>query len=98
VPNEGRVKFSGFNFSAVGSLRVASSSLFAKAGVFAWSAETSSIPGSIFPGVKNGQDLSIGLGASVDLSPAWSVRGEWERFKLDVANARLVTLGVAYRF
>lgn len=101
VANEGTVKFSGFDLSAVGSVRVRSSSVFAKVGVFAWSAEASSVPGVFIvglPGVKNGQDLSVGLGASLELSPAWSLRAEWDRFKLDVANTRLITIGAAYRF
>lgn len=98
TPISGALKIGGVNLAARASVRLASSWLFAKAGVLAWSAEASALPGIVSPGVKRGQDFSYGLGARLDLSRKWSVRAEWEHFKLDAAEARLVTLGAAYRF
>ncbi|MGH8660995.1 MAG: outer membrane beta-barrel protein [Burkholderiales bacterium] len=96
----GKVELWGFNFSAVGTLPVSPTfALFGKAGLFFWEAKASDITGGIpFSATDDGVDLSIGLGMSVNLTKNVSVRAEWERFMTDVADADLLSIGIAVRF
>jgi OOP family OmpA-OmpF porin len=95
----GRVETSGLNTSVVGTMPVSSSfSLFAKAGIFAWSAEARDITGGFpFSGSDNGGDLSFGLGGSFHLNRNLSLRAEWESFEAN-DNITMMSVGLAYRF
>ena len=96
----GSVKASGFNVAGVGILPLTEEfSLFAKLGLFAWEAKASDTTGGVpFSATADGADVSFGLGASYAFTRQFSVRAEWERFKLESADADLISVGVLYRF
>jgi OOP family OmpA-OmpF porin len=110
----GTVDIWGLNISAVGILPVSESfSVFGKVGVFAWEADAKDTTGGIpFSTSETGADFSFGLGMSYSFTKHWSVRFEWERFKVGggedaytgqsnstgSAHVDLLSLGVAYRF
>lgn len=96
----GTVEVWGFNFSAVGILPLNPSfALFGKAGLFFWEAKANDVTGGIpFSATDDGADLSIGLGLSYNITNNISVRAEWERFMMDVADADLLSVGIAVRF
>jgi len=96
----GTVKANGFNVSGVGILPLTEEfSLFAKLGLFAWEAKASDTTGGApFSASTDGADVSFGIGASYDFTRQFTVRAEWERFKLESADADLVSVGVLFRF
>jgi OmpA-OmpF porin, OOP family len=96
----GKVEAHGFNVSAVGLLPVSEEfALFAKLGLFAWEAKASDTTGGVpFSASTDGADVSFGIGASYDFTRQFSVRAEWERFKLENADADLLSVGVLFRF
>ena len=96
----GSVKANGLNMSAVGILPLTNEfSLFGKLGLFAWEAKASDTTGGVpFSATADGADVSFGIGASYDFTKQFSVRAEWELFKLENADASLVSVGVLFRF
>jgi OOP family OmpA-OmpF porin len=96
----GKVEASGFNISALGSFPMAPTfSVFGKIGLFIWEAEATDITGGVpFSQKNDGTDLSFGIGVSYDFARNLSVRGEWERFTLDEADADVLSIGFAYKF
>jgi uncharacterized repeat protein (TIGR01451 family) len=76
-------------------------SLYARTGLFAWSADidvdvVSGATGSV-SGDDSGVDLMYGLGLEWRLNPRWSLTGEWERYRLN-DWADVPSVGVKYRF
>jgi OOP family OmpA-OmpF porin len=96
----GSVDVSGLNFSAVGTLPLnAGFALFGKVGLFSWEAKAHDITAGVpFSGKVDGTDISVGLGASYNITKSISVRAEWDRFELDTANADLLSIGIVFRF
>ncbi len=71
-------------------------SLFGRAGVYFWDADVIVDGFSIdLPGDENPY---YGAGARVNVSPNFSLIGDWTRFELDSANADTISLGFQYRF
>ncbi len=96
----GRVQNGGLNISAVGVLPLGERlAFFGKAGIFLWSSEASDLTGGV-PTISeaDGSDLSLGLGASVALTPRASLRAEWERFEMSSSEVDLVSVGLAFSF
>lgn len=95
----GSVETSGLNISAVGTLPLGSGfALFGKAGFFAWESKAKDVTGGApFSGKEDGTDLSLGIGASYDLTKNFGIRAEWERFKA-VGDIDLWSVGIAYKF
>lgn len=95
----GRLETTGLNVALVGTVPVSPGfSLFAKGGIFAWSAEARDITaGRVFVGRDEGGDLSFGLGAAFYLNENLSLRAEWERFEAN-DSITLLSAGLAYRF
>ena len=96
----GRVENGGLNISAVGVLPLGERlALFGKAGIFLWSSEATDFTGGV-PTLSeaDGSDLSLGLGASVALTPRASLRAEWERFEMSSTDVELVSVGLAFSF
>ena len=96
----GNVEVSGFNVSAIGSFPINPQfSLFGKIGFFMWDAEASDRTGGVpFSAKTDGTDLSFGLGATYNFSRNLGVRAEWERLKVEDADADLLSIGLVYRF
>jgi len=96
----GKVEPSGLNFSAVGTLPLNPGfALFGKVGLFDWKAKASDVTaGAPFSAKASGSDISFGFGVSYDLAKNVSARVEWERFKMDVSDANLLSVGIASRF
>lgn len=96
----GRVENGGLNISAVGVLPLGERlALFGKAGIFLWSSEATDVTGGVLTiSEADGSDLSLGLGASVALTPRASLRAEWERFEMSSSDVDLVSVGLAFSF
>jgi len=95
----GSLDTTGANFSAVGTIPLSPSfSLFGKLGFFVWEQKardtTNGVP---FSGKDDGQDLSLGVGASLNLARNVSLRLEWERFEAG-DSIDFLSLGVMFRF
>lgn len=76
-------------------------SLFAKAGLFAWTAdvdikEVSS--GLSASRSTNGTNGMFGVGARFMPHPKWELRAEYERYQVSSDWADFFSLGAAYRF
>jgi OOP family OmpA-OmpF porin len=96
----GKVEVSGFNVAALGSYPITEQfSVFGKIGLFIWEAEASDTTGGVpFSAKEDGTDISFGVGVGYNFTRNLGVRLEWERFKLDEADADLISVGVAWRF
>ena len=71
-------------------------SLFGRAGVFFWDADVSVDGFSIdVPGDENPY---YGAGAKLNISPNFSLIGDWSRFELDDVDTDVISIGVQYRF
>jgi OOP family OmpA-OmpF porin len=95
----GTVKASGLNMSAVGTLPLGSNfALFGKAGLFIWESKANDVTGGVpFSGTEDGTDLSVGLGASFNLTKNLTLRAEWERYKA-VGDIDLLSVGIVFKF
>jgi hypothetical protein len=51
-----------------------------------------------FSAKTDGTDISFGLGVNYNFTRNLGVRAEWERFKLDDADADLISVGIVWRF
>jgi OOP family OmpA-OmpF porin len=98
--NGGKVETTGFNVAALGSYPVTEEfSVFGKIGLFIWEAEASDTTGGVpFSQKTDGTDISFGLGLNYQFTRNLGVRAEWERFKLDEADADLISVGIVWRF
>jgi OOP family OmpA-OmpF porin len=96
----GKVETTGFNVAALGSYPVTEEfSVFGKIGLFIWEAEASDTTGGVpFSEKTDGTDISFGLGLNNQFTRNLGVRAEWERFKLDEADADLISVGIVWRF
>jgi OOP family OmpA-OmpF porin len=96
----GKVEVTGFNVAALGSYPVTEQfSVFGKIGLFIWEAEASDVTGGVpFSEKDDGTDISFGLGVGYNFTRNLGVRAEWERFKLDDADADLLSIGIVWRF
>lgn len=96
----GKIEVTGFNIAALGSYPVNEQfSLFGKIGLLVWEAEASDTTGGVpFSAKTDGTDISFGLGVSYNFTRSLGVRAEWERFKLDDADADLLSIGIVWRF
>ncbi len=71
-------------------------SLIGRAGVFFWDADVSVDGFSI--DVPSDENPYYGLGARVDVSPNFSLIGDWSRFELDDVDTDVISIGFQYRF
>src|SRR3954468_6755804 len=96
----GKLKLSGLDLAALGLLPAREKLiLFAKAGIFFWRQQASdSTNGQGFSASTKGSNVSLGLGASFNVTQPLAIRIEAETFKLGDAEARLISAGLAYRF
>lgn len=96
----GKVEATGFNVAALGSYPVTEEfSVFGKIGLFIWEAEASDTTAGVpFSAKTDGTDISFGLGVNYQFTRNLGVRAEWERFKLDEADADLISVGMVWRF
>jgi OmpA-OmpF porin, OOP family len=97
---DGTVKPWGFNIAMLGAYSMTREfSLLGKLGALFWewrAEDTTS--GQPFATGERGADVSYGLGLAYSVSRRFSVRVEWERFKLDHADASLISLGAGWNF
>jgi hypothetical protein len=84
----------GLSVSALAFLPVGPVDLFARVGVFDWSANATT---SVAKFGDNGTDVTYGAGAQFRLGGI-SLRGEYERFELSGTNADLFSIGITYTF
>lgn len=96
----GTVETSGFNISAIGAFPINPQlSLFGKVGFFMWEADFSDRTNNVpFSATADGTDLSFGLGVNYNFTRNLGVRAEWERLKVEDADADLFSVGLVYRF
>jgi hypothetical protein len=96
----GKVEASGFNLSGMASFPASAAvSIFGKMGVFLWDLEASDTTGGLpFATSASGNDLSFGFGLDYRVNANWALRAEWESFKLEDESARLISIGIVYRF
>ena len=85
----------GLSVSAVGFLPLGPVDLFARVGVFDWSAHLSS--DSIGKFGDNGTDITYGAGAQFRIW-SMSLRGEYERFDLSGTDVDLFSVGFTWTF
>lgn len=96
----GKVQASGFNLSGVASFPASAEvSIFGKLGLFLWDLEATDTTGGLpFATSAGGSDLSFGFGLDYRVGANWALRAEWESFKLEDESARLISIGIVYRF
>jgi OmpA-OmpF porin, OOP family len=96
----GSVEVTGFNVAGIAAIPVTDAfSLFGKLGIYSWEAEAKdTTAGFPFSDTFDGNDLFFGAGISYSFTRNLSLRGEWERFKLDDVDADLLSVGFVYRF
>jgi len=96
----GKVEVTGFNVAALGSYPVTEQfSVFGKIGLFLWEAKASDTTGGApFSAKTDGTDVSFGVGVGYNLTRNLGLRAEWELFKLDDADASLISVGLLWRF
>lgn len=89
-----------FGVAAVGMLPIGGDhlSLFGKAGIAYTKRELrATAPGFSFPNEKDNEtELHFGFGALFNLTPNFSLRGEWER--LDDSEVNILSIGLQFRF
>lgn len=82
-------------------------SILGKAGVYVWETEAkATVVGPSFgvSGVSrssasaDGTDFTFGLGAKYDLTNNFSIRGEWDRYKLEDTDVNVLSLNAVVRF
>ncbi len=71
-------------------------SLFGRAGVFVWDADVR-VDG-VRAAVDDDSNPYFGGGAKVDLTPNFSLVGDWTRYELDDVDSDVISLGFEYRF
>ena len=71
-------------------------SLFGRAGVFVWDADVR-VDG-IRAAVDDDSNPYYGGGAKVDITPSFSLVGDWTRYELDDVDSDVISLGFEYRF
>ncbi len=92
------IEADGFNFAAVGILPINDQfEVFGKLGLFAWDA---SVHYSGYGQVESddGIDLSIGFGATLELTPEFSLVAEYQHFELDSDDVSNISVGARYNF
>ena len=89
----------GVNLFGVAGLEAGPAELYLKAGYIAWDADITVIDdlGNSISGSDDGSDMGYGLGVSVGVGPI-AVRGEYEVFDIDDADASMISLGFTYQF
>lgn len=97
ITSEALIDANGWTAGATLDLPVGDGfSLFGRAGVFFWDADVTVDGFSIdLPGDDNPY---YGAGARVNVSPNFSLIGDWTRFELDNAYADTISIGFQYRF
>lgn len=90
----------GYRIAGVGILPVGGGfSVFAKAGIFFWDAETVLIDnGGTLTDDSSDNDEFFGAGLNFDLKGPISIRLEYEMLTLDDVDVDLVSIGAAFRF
>lgn len=82
----------GLGIEAIGSVPIGERfSVFARGGIFSWTVEFDGAEGE-------GEDLTYGLGAAIDMNEHWQIRGEWQRFDVDEGDVDLISAGFNYLF
>lgn len=71
-------------------------SLFGRAGVFFWDADVDVDGFSV--NVPENENPYYGAGAKVDITPNFSLVGDWTRFELDSIDSDVISGGFEYRF
>lgn len=96
----GKVEGTGFNLSGVVSFPASAAvSIFGRFGFFLWDLKASDTTGGQpFATSIDGADTSFGLGLDYSFARNWALRAEWESFKLEDESARLISIGIVYRF
>ncbi len=88
-------KTTGWDVEAIGHLELSIFDLFAKAGAFFWSADSSF---GEFSDDETGTSFLWGLGAGISLGPI-GVRLEWESMEVkELDNLSLLSLGATFGF
>lgn len=99
-----KAETNGLTFVGVGTLPVADRfSIFGKAGFYAWETKVkATIYGPLGVGTgsssTDGTDFTFGLGAKFDIAKNFSVRGEWDRYKLADMDVNVLSLNAVVRF
>lgn len=87
------IEVDGFEILAVGKMPLANNfSVYGKVGFLMWDAKASGF------GSDDGTDLTFGIGLQYDVSRNLGIRGQWQRYDVDDADADMFSIGVIYRF
>jgi hypothetical protein len=89
----------GVSVAAVAGIPISRLRLFAKAGFLAWEADGTlvTIAGAV-PFTLDDEDPMGGVGVDLQLTRHFSIRAEWEVFKLAEGSLDIASVGVQYRF
>lgn len=107
IPVLGFAKAKTWQLVAVGTLPLANNfSLFGKAGIHNWDAETGISALGLTEKVSDkGTDLTFGVGAGYEITKNLGLRLEWERFRhvgekdtTGQSDVDLISVGLRYRF
>ena len=92
------IESDGFNFSAVGIIPVNDKiELFGKVGMFMWDASLDEAgTGELVS--DDGTDLSLGLGATANLTDQFSVVFEYQQFDIDGDDVTNISIGARFNF
>jgi OmpA-OmpF porin, OOP family len=86
------VEVDGFELVAVGKMPLANNfSVYGKLGFLMWDAKVAGFS-------DDGTDLTFGLGLQYDVSRNLGIRGQWQRYDVDDADADMFSVGLVYRF
>lgn len=99
----GRVELDAQSFGAraVGSVPLSdAASIYARIGFQRWDGDVNATVGTqnLIGGEDSGTDLTFGLGAEYALSEKVSLRGGWDRYKLDDVDVDSANLGIKIHF
>lgn len=86
----------GFELVGVGKMPLANNfSVYGKLGFLMWDAKASAFGIS---DSEDGTDLTYGIGLQYDVSRNFGLRGQWQRYDVDDADADMFSIGLVYRF
>jgi len=92
------VEIDGINLSAIGILPANGAiDLFAKVGMYMWDVSVSEAGFGEFYS-KDGADLSLGFGASMNLTEQFGLVFEYQKFDVDDEDVSNISLGARFNF
>lgn len=89
----------GVNLFGIAGVEAGPAEIYLKAGYLAWDADLTLVDdlGNSSSESEDGSDMGYGLGIAFGLGPV-SVRGEFEKYDIEDADASMISVGFTYLF